>query len=124
MAFSFTNIIAWQKAKNFTLLVYEITKQYPESERFNIVSQFQRAAVSVCANIAEGYKKLGKNDKLRFLNIAQGSLSECANYIILSHELNFIKEKDYDILCKHVEETTKVLNAYCSAIVQNSGIKD
>ena len=74
--FSFENIIAWQKAHQFVLRVYLITKQFPKDELFGLTSQFRRAAVSIEANIAEGYKKLGKADKLRFLNIAQGSLEE------------------------------------------------
>jgi four helix bundle protein len=55
--FTFQNILAWQKAHEFTMLVYQITKHFPEEERFGLTSQFRRAAVSIGANIAEGYKK-------------------------------------------------------------------
>ena len=64
--FDFRNISAWKCAYAFTLEVYKLTRHFPEYEKYNIVSQFQRAAVSISANIAEGYKKLGRNDKLRF----------------------------------------------------------
>lgn len=120
--FDFRNIIAWQKAHEFVLEVYDITRHFPDSEKFNIVSQFQRAAVSISANIAEGYKKLGKNDKLRFLNIAQGSLSECENYIVLSYDLKYISETEYERLRTKAEEAGKVLNAYCAGIL-NGGVK-
>ena len=75
MTQSFKDIVAWQKAHQFVLLVYKFTRTFPVEERFGLCSQFQqRAAVSIPANIAEGYKKLSSADKLRFLNIAQGSL--------------------------------------------------
>ena len=115
--FDFRNIIAWQRAHAFAIEVYKVTQAYPDTEKFNLVSQFQRAAVSIAANIAEGYKKLGQNDKLRFLNIAQGSLSECENYIILSYDLHYISEAEFERLKIMAEEAEKVLNAYCSGIL-------
>ena len=120
--FSFEKIVAWQKAHSFILLVYRITKHFPEEERFGLVSQFHRAAVSIGANIAEGYKKLSKADKLRFLNISEGSLAECENYIILSKDLSYIDEDEYNILHLTAEETGRLLTAYCNGIINNNGI--
>lgn len=80
--YSFENLIVWQKAHQFVLAVYRATQDFPDTERFGLLTQFRRAAVSITANIAEGYKKLSKADKLRFFNISQGSLEECRNYII------------------------------------------
>ncbi|ADV45065.1 four helix bundle protein [Bacteroides helcogenes] len=117
MTNSFTDIIAWQKAHTFVLQVYQATRSYPAEERFGLCSQFQRAAVSIPANIAEGYKKLGNADKLRFMNIAQGSLEECRYYILLSKDLNYITEERYITLTKSIEEASKLLNAYCKSIV-------
>lgn len=121
--FSFENIIAWQKAHQFTLLVYKITRYYPDDERFGVVSQFRRAAVSIGANIAEGYKKLGKADKLRFLNISEGSLAECENYIVLSRDLEFVDEDNYALLHNAAEEVGRLLTAYSNGIINNSGLK-
>jgi four helix bundle protein len=90
--FSFEDVIAWQKAHAFTILVYRLTREFPKDEQFGLISQFRRAAVSIEANIAEGYKKLGKAEKLRFLNISEGSLAECRNYIILSRDLDYIDD--------------------------------
>ena len=118
--FDFKNIIAWQKAHAFTLYVYQVTRNFPVAEKYNIVSQFQRVAVSISANIAEGYKKMGKNDKLRFLNIAQGSLSECENYILLSYDLKFLTDMEFEHLKELAQETEKVLNAYCAGILSKS----
>ena len=95
MTQSFKDIIAWQKSHQFVLLVYRITNSFPVHERFGLCSQFQRAAVSIPANIAEGHKKLGRADKLRLMNVAQGSLEECRYYILLSKDLNYITDNDY-----------------------------
>jgi len=73
---SFEDLIVWQKAHAFALGIYTLTKCFPSSELYGLTSQFRRSAVSVAANIAEGYKKRGVKDKIRFLNIAQGSLEE------------------------------------------------
>lgn len=113
---SFKDIIAWQKAHQFVLMTYQTTNSFPNFERFGLSSQFQRAAVSIAANIAEGYKKRGSNDKLRFFNISQGSLEECRYYILLSKDLNYITEKKYNELTERLEETSRLLNAYCKGI--------
>ena len=119
MTYQFQNIIAWQKAHEFVLLVYKMTKAFPDYERFGLCSQFQRAAVSIPANIAEGYKKLSKADKLRFFNIAQGSLEECRYYVLLSKDLEYIKEDDYNMMNAAIEEVSKLLNGYCKGVIDN-----
>ena len=123
MSFSFIDIIAWQKAHQFVLLVYKVTKEFPEGERYGLCSQFQRAAVSIAANIAEGYKKLSKADKLRLMNVAQGSLEECRYYVLLSKDLGYIPENAYLCLNDSIEETSKFLNLYCKAITNDVGLK-
>ena len=122
-SFTFQSVHAWQKAHEFTLLVYELTKNFPDDERFGLVSQFRRAAVSIGANIAEGYKKIGKADKLRFLNIAEGSMAECMNYILLSYDLHFISEQQFQLLCEVITSAGKLLTAYSNGIINNNGIK-
>ncbi len=116
MAQSFKDIIAWQKAHEFVLLVYKITNTFPSHERFGLCSQFQRAAVSIAANIAEGYRKKGIADKLRFFNISQGSLEECRYYIILAKDLKYINDENYYQLTDRLEEASRLLNAYSRGI--------
>ena len=122
MAYSFENIIAWQKAHAFVLFVYRVTRHFPKDEIFGLTSQFRRAAVSIEANIAEGYKKLSKADKLRFFNISQGSLEECRDYIILSRDLDFLQKGEFEALCTSIEEASKLLNAYCKGVINNNAI--
>ncbi len=122
--FSFKNIVAWQKAYEFTLLVYKITEKFPDFEKYGLRSQFTRAAVSIPANIAEGYKKLSKADKLRFLNISQGSLEECRCYIMLSKDLHYISLEEAQLLEEKIEGTSCFINAYIKGIINNSAIQD
>ncbi len=120
MGQTFQNILAWQKAYDFVLDVYKYTKSFPESEKYGLMSQFRRAAVSIIANIAEGYKKMGKADKLRFMNISQGSLEECRCYVILSRDLEYIDNEVYNILYSKIEEASKLLNGYCKAMLNST----
>ncbi len=116
MTQSFKEVVAWQKAHNFVLMVYNATKQYPSFERFGLCSQFQRAAVSIPANIAEGYRRDGMADKLRFLNIVQGSLEEYRYYVLLSKDLGYIGLDAYDMMNDAMECTSRLLNAYYKGI--------
>ena len=86
---SFRDLIVWQKAHQFVLDAYKISQGFPREEIYGLTSQFRRAAVSVAANIAEGFKKRGQPDKARFLNIAHGSLEECRYYLILISDLGY-----------------------------------
>jgi S23 ribosomal protein. len=75
---TFRDLIVWQKAHQFVISVYQATEFFPNKEIYGLTSQFRRAAVSIPANIEEGFKKTGKSDKFRFMNIAQGSLYQVA----------------------------------------------
>lgn len=113
----FQDLIVWQKAHQFVLSVYENTKKFPKEEIYGLTSQFRRAATSIAANIAEGFKKKGKTDKVRFMNIAQGSLEECRYYVILANDLGYI---DTGKLMHQLEEVSKLLEAYSNAILASS----
>ena len=121
---SFREVKAWQKAHEFVLAFYGSKKYFPEDEKFALVPQFQRAAVSIAANIAEGYKKVSKADKLRFFNIAQGSLEECRYYIILSHDVGYYPQNVANDMWAKIEEAAITLHSYCEAIKANKGITD
>jgi len=113
----FQDLIVWQKAHEFVLRMYEFTARFPREETFGLVSQLRRAAVSIPANIAEGFKKAGKADKARMMNIAQGSLEECRYYLILAKDLQ------YGDTAKHSEllvEVSKLLETYRSAILHSN----
>jgi len=106
---NYSDLIVWQKAHNLVLEIYKITKQFPKEELFGLTSQLRRAAISVPANIAEGFARIGTKDKLRFYNIAAGSLNEVGYYILLAKDLNYAKTI---YLIDLVEEVSKILKSY------------
>ena len=110
----FEQLIVWQKAHQFVLGVYRLTENFPRNETYGLTSQLRRAAVSIPANIAEGFKKRGRADKVRFMNIAQGSLEECRYYLILTKDLDY---GDTTKLQPQLEETSKLLEAYSAKIL-------
>ena len=113
---SFQDLIVWQKAHQFVLSVYRYTATFPKTEIYGLTSQFRRAAVSIPANIAEGFKKRIKPDKAKFLNIAQGSNEECRYYLILSNDLNY---GDSSSLNKQHEEVSKLLESYLYSLLNS-----
>jgi four helix bundle protein len=110
---SFVDLIVWQKSHQFVLGVYRYTRNFPAHEIHGLTSQFRRAAVSIAANIAEGFKRRGKPDKRRFLNLSQASLEECRYYLILAQDLNYGNTSG---LMASLEEVSKLLDAYSNAI--------
>ena len=115
-ASSFEDLVVWKKAHQFVLMAYHLSKGFPRAETFGLTSQFRRAAVSIAANIAEGFKKRGKADKLRFFNIAQGSLEECRYYLILARDLEY---GNVETLVPLLQEVSKLLESYSRVILDS-----
>jgi four helix bundle protein len=113
---TFKELPVWQKAHQFVLLVYPVTATFPASEIYCLSAQMRKAAISVAANIAEGFKKGGVSDKTRFLNTAQGSLEECRYYLILTQDLGYAQTSETENL---LQEVFKLLVAYARAVVAN-----
>ena len=114
---TFEDLIVWQKAHKYVLSIYEITEKFPKSEMFGLTSQMRRAAISIPANIAEGFKKRGRADKVRILNIAQGSLEESQYYLILTRDLRYA---DITELRPLLDEVGKLLEAYIRGVERNA----
>jgi four helix bundle protein len=113
LARSFEDVEIWKKAHAFVLKIYRLTENFPKHELFGLTSQLRRAAISIPANFAEGFKKIGKADKSRFYNIAQGSLEECRYYLILVQDLNYGEVNE---LKMNAEEVSKMLQSYMQKI--------
>jgi four helix bundle protein len=114
---SFEDVELWKKAHSWVLAIYRLTERFPRHELFGLVSQLRRAAVSVPANFAEGFKKRGKADKVRFYNTAQGSLEECRYYLILARDLGY---GDTNGLMTQLCEISRMLEAYSQAILASN----
>ena len=113
---SFEDLIVWQKSHAWVLRIYRISEGFPKSELYALTSQIRRAAVSVPANVAEGFKKRGVRDKLRFFNIAQGSLEECRYYLILARDLGY---GDTAEVAGDLEEVSRLLESYHRTILNS-----
>ncbi len=110
---SFKELIVWQKAHALVLDIYKLTESFPKHELFGLTSQIRRSAVSIAANIAEGYKKKSNLDKARFFNSSHGSLEETHYYLILAQDLGY---ENTELLQTQITEIGKMLNAYSKAL--------
>jgi four helix bundle protein len=110
---TFEDLIVWQKAHQLVLEVYKLTAKFPREELFGLTSQMRRAAVSVPANIAEGFKRRGQSDKARVLNIAEGSLEELRYFFILSADLGYGKPGG---IADRAAEVGRLLGAYVRTV--------
>jgi four helix bundle protein len=115
---SFKDLFVWQKAHELVIEVYKMTKLFPNEEKFGLVSQMRRAAVSVPANIAEGFIKKGVRDKRNFYNIAQGSLEELKYYLVLSKDLGYINDDGFQL---RADGVGKLINRLMSSLT-NPGL--
>jgi len=111
---SFRDLLVWQKAHEFVLDVYRFTALFPPRETYGLALQLRRAAVSIPANIAEGFTRRGKGDKARFMNVAESSLEESRYYLILANDLGYGKSAE---LLSRLDEVSRLLNAYARAIL-------
>jgi len=111
---TFSDLLVWRKSHEFVLATYKFTSGFPKPETYALAVQMRRAAVSIPANIAEGFRRRGKADKARFMNMAEGSLEECRYYLILSKDLGY---GDTTTLNNTLEEVSRMLNAYAAAIL-------
>ena len=109
---SFRDLVVWQKAHQLVLSIYRITKNFPKDE-MGLTSQVRRSSSSVAANIAEAFKKKSSLDKLRILNIAQGSLSETEYHILLADDLNY---GEVNLIQENAKEVSRLLESYMKAI--------
>jgi four helix bundle protein len=111
---TFQDLLVWQKAHQFVLGIYALTAVFPKPETYALALQMRRAGVSIPANIAEGFRRRGKADKARFMNMAEGSVEECRYFLILAKDLGY---GDTERLASSLEEVSRLLNAYTAAIL-------
>lgn len=113
----FEDLVVWQKAHKLVIRIYKLSKGFPRDELFGLTSQLRRAAVSIPANIVEGFKRATIPEKLRYYNIAQGSLEEVRYYLILSHDLEYFDALGF---MEYLEEISRMLEAYMKSMRENN----
>ena len=108
---TFRDLIAWQKGVSLSLLVYRLTKRFPDEEKFGMVSQMRRSAVSIPANIAEGYGRGRRAEYIRYLEIGRGSLFELQTYLELAREMKWVNGEDLMAVARLADEVDRVVSA-------------
>jgi four helix bundle protein len=117
VARTFQDLDVWQRAHSFVMAIYQLTAAFPKTETYGLAAQARRAAVSIPANIAEGFGKRGRLDKARYLNIAQGSLEESLYYLILARDLDYCDPRP---ALDRLAETSRLFDAYRNAILRSA----
>jgi len=110
MANSWKDLVVWQKAYEMVLEVYKLIRDFPRSEAYSLVDQIKRAAYSIPANIVEGHSKNTKKEFLRYLYISRGSLEELRYFLLLSKDLKYITENQYNDIESKLTEISYLLN--------------
>jgi four helix bundle protein len=106
---TFRDLVAWQKAYSLGLEVYQFTLGLPTDERFSLVSQLRRGAISISSNIAEGYGRGGRADYTRFLKIARGALYELDTQVSFCVDLRYASAETYQQLKVLIDECERIL---------------
>lgn len=109
--YGFEKLEVWKKSKDLATKLYTVTSSFPQEEKFGIVSQIRRAAVSVASNIAEGSSRSSTKDQAHFSQIAYGSLMEVLCQITIAHELGFLSNENLADLRDRIEEISRMLNS-------------
>ncbi len=109
---AFTDLIVWQESHKLVLFIYKITKKFPREELFGLTSQMRRAAVSITSNIAEGFTRRGKKEKLQFYTFAKGSLVELESQLLVARDISYFDNRDFENIHIQIVSVHRLLNAF------------
>lgn len=116
---SFTDLICWQKGHKLVLLIYDITKDFPGKEMYSLIDQMRRCVVSVTSNIAEGFSRKSKKEKVQFYYMALGSITELQNQLLISRDLKYLTNSEFQSIAQQTVFVHKLINGLIKSI-QNS----
>ena len=117
----FTDLEAWKKGHVFVIEMYQITKKFPKTETYGLVSQLCRSASSITANIAEGFSRFHYKDKARFYYNARGSISESQNHLLLARDIGYLSSESTTKLLHQADEIRRILNGLIRATEEQIG---
>jgi four helix bundle protein len=107
---SFTDLDAWKEGHKLVIRIYRITKDFPREDAFGLVSQMRRAAVSVTSNIAEGFSRQSYKEKAQFYTMAQGSITELQNQLLIARDVRILAQLEFDQLAYQSTKVQKITN--------------
>jgi len=112
----FRDLRVWKGAHELVLMIHEVSRTFPQNERFGLTSQIRRAAASIPANIGEACGRDGDGEMLRFLRISMGSATETEYHLMLAHDLGFLTSETYKDLNERLGQVKKMLNAFTQKV--------
>lgn len=113
---SFTDLIAWKEAHKLALMVYKTTEEFPNRETYSLIDQIRRCVVSISSNIAEGFSRQSKKEKLQFYFMALGSLTELQNQILIARDVGYLKKQVFDTLAAQTVMVSKLINGLIKSL--------
>ncbi|MCL5095815.1 MAG: four helix bundle protein [Patescibacteria group bacterium] len=108
---SFTDLIAWKEGHKLVLIIYKITQKFPKNESFAIIDQIRRCVVSITSNIAEGFSRQGKKEKIQFFYMALGSNTELQNQLLISKDLGYLGKEEFSEIAQQTIIVSKLINS-------------
>ena len=113
---SFTDLVAWKEGHKLVLMIYEKTQMFPKEEKYGLIDQMRRAAVSITSNISEGFSRQSLKEKIQFYSIAQGSNTELQNQLLIAKDIGYLKQDPFSKIATQTTKVSKLLNGlikYC-----------
>jgi len=118
---TYRDLMVWQKSMAMVTEIYKVTQSFPRREDYGITSQIRRCAVSIPSNIAEGYGRHSRNEYIRFLQIALGSLFELQTQLEITANLGYLKKEEFDVLYESTREVERMLSVLIKRLTEGSG---
>lgn len=117
MISKFTDLIVWKEAHKLVLMSYRLLNKFPKSETFALCDQVRRCAVSISANIAEGFSRHGKKEKSQFYYISKGSLTELENHFLVARDLGYISVEEFSAIGLQMDFVGKLLTGLLRSVL-------
>ncbi|WP_298513304.1 four helix bundle protein [uncultured Kordia sp.] len=112
----FKELVVWKRSRQFCSSIYEVTSEFPSSEKFGLTNQLRRASVSIPSNIAEGSSRNSNKDFVRFLRIAIGSAYEIETQLLIAYDLKFLSQENLQKLTQELEEIIKMVSKFIATL--------
>ncbi|OGH13610.1 MAG: hypothetical protein A2687_05485 [Candidatus Levybacteria bacterium RIFCSPHIGHO2_01_FULL_38_26] len=113
---SFTDLVAWKEAHNLAVSIYKVTDEFPDKEIYSLTDQMRRSATSIGSNIAEGFSRQSRKEKLQFYYTAKGSLTELQNHLLIARDVKYLGKDGFDVLAEQTVQVSKLLNGLIKSI--------
>ncbi len=107
---SFTDLNAWKEAHKLVVMVYKITKGFPKEETYSLIDQMKRCSVSITSNIAEGFSRQGKKEKINFYHMSKGSLTELQNQLLVARDVDYLNKDNFTLIANQSVTVHKLIN--------------